>query len=426
MQQRTIFAHANLFDGKGPCQPDMMVVIQDNKIVSVGKDIPSQAGDRHIDLDGKTLMPGMTVGHWHGEFVEIGPPLFSLGRAGTFLGEEKPPAILALQYANAMRAALMSGVTQVVSGSCGHNHDIQMKMAVESGLIQGPNVTPCSRHVTTTGDYEDRGQWWATSAPPRDGVRRYGQNVFVDGVPDMIKAVREEILFGADIIKVLPTGGHGFESRNTYRGLSNAELRAVVDTAHERDKRVRAHVCTREAILECIEAGVDILDHADYMDEECIEKMVEHGTMLVPSMFFTKMLAHLKTDKPSDLSNPNHRAWINMLEMLPKANKAGLKMVPGDDYGAQGMPHEPGIYARELEIYVKDIGIPAVDVLRWATANGAEMARAGDVTGTLEAGKLADMLVVDGDPTENIGILTDPGRYLKAIVQNGRFIKNEL
>jgi imidazolonepropionase-like amidohydrolase len=426
MQQRIVFTNANLFAGKGACRPGMTVVVEGDKIACVDMEIPPQEGDRRINMNGKTLMPGMTVGHWHGEFVEIGPPLFSKGRAGTFLGEEKPPAILALQYANAMQVALMSGVTQVVSGSCGHNHDIQLKMAVDMGLINGPCITPCSRHVTTTGDYEDRGLWWATSAPPRDGIRRYGQNVFADGVADMIKAVREEILFGAEIIKVLPTGGHGFTWSTAYRGLSKAELRAVVETAHERDKRVRAHVSTREAILECLEAGVDILDHADYMDEECLERMIKQGTILVPSMLFTKILGHLKTDQPHDLSDPDQHGWLNMLEMLPKANKAGLKMVPGDDFGAQGMPHELGIYARELEVYVKDMGIPAVDVLRWATANGAELAGQGDITGTIEAGKAADLLVVDGDPTENICILTEPGRYLKAIMHNGRFVKNEL
>jgi imidazolonepropionase-like amidohydrolase len=426
MQQRTVFTHAHLLDGKHACKPDMTVVIEGDKIISVGKEAPVQEGERRINLDGKTLMPGMTVGHWHGEFVDIGPPLFGPGRSGTFLGEEKPPAILALQYANALRAALMSGVTQVISASCAHNHDMQMKLAVESGLIAGPNVTPCSRHVVTTSDHEDRGRWWSSTGPLHDGIRRRGANVFADGVSEMVKAVRQEILFGAEIIKILPSGGHGFAWSPRYRGLSNAEMRAVVQTAHERDKRVRAHVSTREAILESIEAGVDIIDHADYLDEECIEKMLKHGTFFGPSMLFTKIIGHLKTDTPNDLSDADQRGWLNMLDMLPKANKAGLKIVPGDDFGALGLPHQPGIYARELEVYVNDMGIPALDVLRWATANGAEMALLGAVTGTIEAGKLADMLVVDADPVADIGVLTQPARYLKAVVQNGRFVKDEL
>ena len=425
MAQRTLFANANLFDGRNACRPSMTVVVEGGRIVSVGHEVEPREGDRRIDLGGKTLMPGMTVGHWHGEFVDIGPPLFGGARAGTFLGEEKPPAILALQYAKAMRAAIQSGVTQVVSGSCGHNHDFQLRVAKESGLVEGPHIVPCSRHVTTTGDYEDRGQWWASSAPPIDGIRRYGQNVFADGVTQIIKAVREEILFGAEIIKILPSGGHGFAWSKTYRGLSNAEMRAVVDTAHERDVRVRAHVTTREAILECLDAGVDILDHADYMDEECIDKMLARDVTLVPSMLFTKIIGHSKTSTPSNRDNPDERGWLNMLEMLPKANKAGLRIVPGDDYGAQGLPHEPGVYARELDLYVEDMGIPALDVLRWATANGAELGRRADA-GTIEPGKLADLIIVDGDPVADIGILTDPVRYLKAVMQNGHFIKNEL
>jgi imidazolonepropionase-like amidohydrolase len=423
--QRTVFANANLFDGRNDCQPGMTVVVEGDRIVSVGKDALPRAGDRRIDLAGKTLMPGMTVAHWHGEFVDIGPPLFGSHRAGTFLGEEKPPALLALHYANAMRAAIQSGVTQVVSGSCGHNHDIQLRMAKESGLIEGPHITPCSRHVVTTGDFEDRGQWWASSAPPIDGIRRYGQNVFADGVPQMIKAVREEILFGAEIIKILPSGGHGFPWSKTYRGLSNAELRAVVTTAHERDVRVRAHVSTREAILECVEAGVDILDHADFMDEECLDKMISRDVTLVPSMLFTKILGHSKTATPSDLDDPDQRGWLNMLEMLPKANEAGLRIVPGDDFGAQGLLHESGVYARELEVYVKDMGLPAIDVLRWATANGADLARRPDA-GRIDPGKVADLVVVDGDPVVDISILTEPGRTVKAVMQNGRFIKDEL
>jgi imidazolonepropionase-like amidohydrolase len=424
--QRTVFANAQVFDGHNASTSRMTVVVENGRIASVERDAPApQPGERRIDLAGKTLMPGMTVAHWHGEFENIGPPLFGAGRNGTFLGEERPPAVLTLIYARALRAALASGVTQVVSGSCGHNHDIQMRMAIEAGMIEGPHIVPCSRHVTTTGDYEDRGQWWASSAPPSDGIRRYGQNVFADGPAQMVKAVREEILFGAEIIKVLPSGGHGFAWSSSYRGLSNKELRAVVDTAHERDVRVRAHVSTREAILECIEAGVDILDHADYMDELCIDKMVTKGVTLVPSMLFTKILGHCRTPTPSDLNDPEQRGWLNMLEMLPKANKAGLRIVPGDDYGAQGMPHEPGVYARELEVYVKDMGIPAVDVLRWATACGAELARRPDA-GAIAAGKVADLIVVDGDPIANISLLTEPARTLKAVMQGGRFLKDAL
>jgi imidazolonepropionase-like amidohydrolase len=425
MADRTIFTSATLYDGRGPKQTGMTVVVEAGRITSVERSGGGGGEGRRVNLGGRTIMPGMTVGHWHGEFVNIGPPTFSTGRGGTFLGTEQPPAILALQAANAMRIALQSGVMRVVSGSCSNNIDAQMKMALEMGLIEGPHITPCSRHVVTTADYEDRGQWWRTPAPPTGGIRRVGGNVFADGVGEMAKAVREEILFGAEIIKILPNNGHGFEWTPTYRGMSSAELHTIVETAHERDKRVRAHLTTKESILQCIELGVDIVDHCDFIDEECIEAMVKHGTYFVPSLIFAKMVCAAGQGRTPDPRDAGDRAWLNMLDMLPKANAAGVKIVPGDDYGAQGMLHAPGVYARELQLYVEDFGIPAEDVIQWTTKNGAEMALLGDETGTIEVGKAADLIIIDGDPGEDMGLLTDVGN-LKAIVHNGRFVKDEL
>jgi imidazolonepropionase-like amidohydrolase len=430
MAESLIFTSAILYDGRSSRRANACVAAEDGRISHVGDLPPAAVKGNQIDLAGKTIMPGMTVGHWHGEFHEIGPEVLGIRPqiegAGVMLGTEKPPAILALQAAAALRTALHSGVMRVISASCSNNLDVQMRMAMEAGLIPGPHITPCSRHVVTTGDYEDRPSWWRTPAPVQSGVRRIGGNVFADGVPDLVKAVREEILFGAEIIKILPTGGHGIDLNPSYRGLSRDELRAVVDTAHERDKRVRAHVTSKSAIMECLQAGVDIIDHGDYLDQECIDAMVERGVAYVPSILFAKKVSNAGQGQKLDPSNPADQAWLNLLKMLPRANEAGVKIVPGDDYGTQGMPHELGVYARELEIYVREVGIPAEDVIRWTTANGAEMARMDDQTGVLEAGKAADFIVLDGDPAENISILTDPDVHIKAIVQNGRFIKNEL
>jgi imidazolonepropionase-like amidohydrolase len=421
-----IFTSATLYDGRAAKQSGMTVVVDGGRIAAVGKDGAGLGEGRRIDLAGKTLMPGMTVGHWHGEFVDIGPPLFASGRAGTFIGTEQPPAILALQAASALRSALMSGVLRVISASCSNNLDGQMKMALDSGLIEGADIVPCSRHVLGTADQEDRGKWWQAPDRMPDGLRRIGGNVFADGVEAITKAVRQEILFGAEIIKTYVDGGHGLDWTPTYRSNSGAGLQALVDAAHERDKRVRVHVTNKESILACIQAGVDILDHCDYLDEECIDAMAAHGTFFVPSPLFGKLASSAARGQRLDPANPVDRTWLNLLAMLPKANKAGVRIVPGDDFGAQGMLHGLGAYGRELACYVDDFGIPAEDVIRWATANGAEMALAGAHSGTIEAGKVADLLVFDGDPGKQIGMLADPARYLKLIVQRGRVVKNEL
>src|SRR3546814_534762 len=162
-----------------------------------------------------------------------------------------------------MRLALNAGVTRVVGGSCSNDIDAQRKLAVEKGFIVGPHMTAASRHVVTTADHEDRGVWWRPPPVAEDGVRRVGHNVFADGPEAMVRAVRQEICRGAEIIKLVPSGGHGYHWSSQYRGLSRSELEAAVTAAHERDARVRAHTSTREVILECLNAGVDIIDRSE-------------------------------------------------------------------------------------------------------------------------------------------------------------------
>lgn len=423
---RTVFTGARLFDGTGAVREGMTIAVEGDRIVAVSPDGSGPSGGRVIDLAGRTLMPGMTVGHWHGEYVSIGPPTFFAGRSGTFLGTEKPPAILVLQAAAALRNALLSGVTRVVSGACANDVDAQLQLALESGVIDGARITPCSRHVVTTGDGEDRGLWYQHEEKYIDGVRRVGANVFVDGPDQVAKAVRQEIMRGAEIIKILPSGGHGFHYDEKERNLSRAELRAAIETAHDRGKRVRAHVTGKAMIMECLELGLDIVDHGDFLDEEVIERMVANGTYFIPSMAFSKMMTGFATGEPSPTIDPILEAWSNMKVMLPKANAAGVKLVPGDDYGSLGMEHEPGIYATELEVYVKDFAIPPADVLMWATKNGAELALEGSETGTIEVGKRADLIVVNGDPVADISVLVDPERNLDAVMTGGRFFKDRL
>lgn len=422
MGETLAFTNARLFDGEAARGEGFTILIEGERIAGVGRDAaPSHA--REIDLGGATLMPGMTVGHWHGEFVDIGPPRFSSGRGGIFLGTEEPPALLALAAATSLQIALRSGVTRIVSGSCSNDLDWQMKLAIERGMFDGPALTPCSRHVVTTGDYEDRGHWWANDVQMTNGVRRIGGNVFADGPEQIAKAVRQEILRGAEVIKILPTGGHGFELLPAYRGLSRSEMEMVVATAHARNARVRAHTNSRESILECLEIGVDIIDHGDEIDEDCIEAMAKAGATWVPSLLFTKLVSYGGQGDARE-GHQMDRAWDNVRVMLHKADAAGVNIVPGDDFGAQGMAHAPGVYARELLVYTDDMGVPADRVLRWATANGARLTRTDADEGTIAAGKLANLLVIDGDPVAAPAILTDPDTHLKAVMLGGRFVKD--
>jgi imidazolonepropionase-like amidohydrolase len=226
------------------------------------------------------------------------------------------------------------------------------------------------------------------------------------------------------MIKLFPSGGHGVEEAMETLTFTREELDAVVDAAHSRGARVRAHCPWKDPILECIAAGVDIIDHGDRLDAELIDVMLANDTTLVPSAYFIHCMLGDTTNAVAATETqmaPVQQDFENICKTLPAANAAGVRLTVGDDYGITILPHRKNIYARELEFYANYVGIPALDVIRWATKHGGEL-MAEDV-GTLEVGKLADMLVVDGDPSQDIALLQDDARLL-AILKDGLFIKD--
>ncbi len=411
---RVIFAKANLVDGEHPAKRNTTVVVEGDKItrVAAGDGVASRPGDRVVDLAGKTLMPGMYSCHFHAAYHNLGG---SPSQAP--LGLEKSPTYLALRAAENAKLALMCGFTGIVGGSTAYDIDASLKAAIEDGMIQGPRVMPSSRDLITTGDSNDRAPWYWKLG----GV---GAIRICDGADEFRKAVREEIKMGADIIKLYPTGGHGVRLPRDTQAINRAEIDAAVDAAHALGKKVRGHIASKRTILECLDAGVDVIDHADRMDAECIEAFLKTGAFVAPSLYFP-----LSCLEPGERRDGPQR-WRHMREdfeytcsMLPEANAAGVKFVVGDDFGAATCPH--GDYAKELEVYVKHAGISPLEVITWATKNGAELMGMADRLGTVTEGKLADLLVVDGDPTVDITVLQDRDRLL-AIMKGGEFVKDML
>ena len=168
---------------------------------------------------------------------------------------------------------------------------------------------------------------------------------------------------------------------------------------------VRGHIANREAIHMALDAGIDVIDHGDGMDAMAIERMVELGTFLVPSQLFPVRFAEMMGGGGLGFTAAMAEDIERALAILPKANEAGVKLLCGDDYGAISLPH--GRYADELEFYVKEAGIPPLDVIRWATRNGAELMGRSHELGSVREGYLADLLVVDGDPLADIALLQD-------------------
>jgi imidazolonepropionase-like amidohydrolase len=417
---RTVFTGANVLDGDLPARAGATVIVNGNRIESVSDDGAEtlRPDDVVFELAGKTLMPALGTGHFHAEFLHIDMRTLDI----VYGGAERPAGVLMAVAINTCRNLLDSGYTMAVSAACSNDIDVSLKMSIAEGLIPGPRLLACSPHIETTGN--QRPAWWYDS-------RNQGMQVFVDGPDEFRKAVRNQIYRGADWIKILPTGGHGITEPH-HRRISSDEIAAVVQTAHEMGKRVRAHASWRELIHECVEAGVDLIDHGDEIDEEIIEMMVERGTYWVPSMRVLDVALGISAGTvpagglDSEMTRGVHLEWENQVKMLPIANEAGVKIITGDDYGVPIVPHTLGMYSTELTTYVTQVGIKPLDTLRWATRNVADLLGLAGELGTIAPNALADLIVVADDPSNDITVLEDPARYLPAVMKDGVFHKNEL
>jgi len=408
---RLILEDAQLLDGDNAPRRSTIIVSGDRIEAITEAPVSARPEDRVIALAGRTVMPGMILGHYHAAYWQE--------PTGKPLGLDAPPALQAVRAAANVRLALDCGFTGVIGAGAPLAIDAALRAAIGEGTLVGPHIMAGSCEVSSTGHRADLSfpSYWKIGA--KGGINR------CDGPEDFRRAVREEVKDGAEIIKVIATGGHGTSDGTTGLGsewaIAPEEFEMVVRTANERHVKVRAHLANRDAVLFALDLGVHIIDHGDGFDDQCIESILARGAFLAPSLFFPKVMITIAPGIPyTDAMKPDYES---MAEILPRANAAGVKLLIGDDYGAIGCPH--GRYAEELALYVNEIGIPALDVIRWATKNGAEAMGLGAETGTLTPGKLADLVVVDGDPVTDISVLQDRKRLL-AIFKQGKAVKDDL
>lgn len=409
----TLIANATLISGDGHRTDNTAIVVTDGKIaaVEVGRvSAPSDNWDV-VDASGCSVMPGMFNCHYHSTYRMNGTMP---------LGMDASPGLLTIRAVHNMGLALDSGFTSVVSAGAPFAVDVALKEAIRDGLIRGPRMMAGSRDLSTTGHAQDLffPWYWDIKDPPA--------LVRCDGADQFRRGVREEVKRGAEIIKMFATAGHGVSAAAHLTGnselteLTREEFAAAIDTAHERGVKIRAHVANKKSIILAVELGIDVIDHGDGLDEECIQLMAERGTVLAPSCVFPYALTQSRSGPGIDLLRKEMEA---MLAILPVADKAGVKIVLGDDYGAPILHH--GTYGKELGFYVKNADVSPQDVIRWATKNGADLMGMSEALGDIRPGMLADLVIVKGDPIADIALVGDPANIL-AVMKNGQFEKRNL
>lgn len=400
---RLILKNANVLDGVNPGRLATVIVADERfeRVATADAAIMAGGDARVIDLGGRTVMPGMVLGHYHAAYQDI-------GKVPTPFGLDEPAALLALRAAKHLRLALDCGFTGVISAGAPHRIDPALKRAMAEGSVVGPRIMTCGRDVSTTGHSNDM------SYPSHWRIASTEGIAVVDGPEGFRRAVREEVKDGVEIIKIFATGGHGVHVPSEMWQVSREELAMAIHTADERGAKVRAHLANREAILCAIELGIHIVDHGDGFDDACIAAAASRGTFLAPSLHFAKQMFEVAAG--TAYAEGMRADFAAMAAILKKADAAGVQILLGDDYGAYGFPH--GLYAEELPLYVEIAGVSPLTVIRWATVNGAAAMGLKDQCGRIAPGMLADFLVVDGDPSEDIRLLCDRDNLL-AVFKGG-------
>jgi imidazolonepropionase-like amidohydrolase len=401
--------NGQLVDGTGAAPVrDAVVVIDNGRISYAGPAAGSPsvpAGVREIDANGGTIMPGLVEAHFHATYFNV--------LVLEDLDIKYPPEMVALQSTFNARMALECGYTSARSAGCLFNTDVWLAEAIDSDIVVGPRFVPGGQEICGAGGLMD----WN---PEFRKIGMEGVIIVVDGPDEARRAARRLVKNGAQWLKTYPTGDAAAPGTNDQHTLSMTfeEMTAVAQVAHNHRRKVYGHCRATQGIKNALVAGYDSIEHGTFLDQECIEMMIEHDVPCVPALQFE--LASIKNGPEFGLSQAvidGHQETLDAgaasaLELLAAGGRLGM----GGDYGFAWNPH--GDYAKELSFFVNYVGFSAMDTILCATRTGAQICGTDHEVGTLEAGKLADVLVVDGDVVADIAVLEDRSRLL-AVIQNG-------
>jgi imidazolonepropionase-like amidohydrolase len=410
----TLFTNVRIFDGSGAPPYLGEVLVEGNRIRHVGKGsrtaVPS-AQQTVIDGRGCTLMPGLCDAHSHFSWNDQWD-LESIQRM--------PPEEHTLHAMDVAKTYIENGYTMAVGAAAAKPRlDVVIRNAINKGQIDGPRYLANGQEITVPGGLGD-------TTPPHIGHEGLSFGAIASGPEGMRAKVREFIKYGVDLIKLNMSGEEIAGVPATHTPMTDEEVAAAVSEAKRRGIRACSHARSAESVKMCVRHGIPIIYHASYADEEALDMLEANKDKLwvAPGLAWLIQTSTNAGDwgikKDSWLASQYRYELDVALAALTKMHKRGIKILPGGDYGFAWTPQ--GTNSRDLMYLTEMVGMSATEALVSATRHGGEIMGAAHELGQIKAGYLADLLLVDGDPTANIRVLQDKARIM-AVMKDGKFFR---
>jgi imidazolonepropionase-like amidohydrolase len=410
----TLFTNVRILDGTGQNPFSGSVLVSGNRIRQVGRSSAAMAPGSAtvIDGGGATLMPGMCEAHTH----------FSWNDAATLSGIQSMPVEEHVLWCTTVaKKYLHAGFTSCLGAACAKPRlDVVIRNAINSGQIPGPRYLAASQEITVPGGLGDE-------TLPHIDCPEYSFGVNVEGAEDMRRIVRRFLKYGVDSIKLNLSGDNFVPDAGAHTTwMTDAEVAAAVEEVKMRGKRVIVHARSAASVKQALRHGIDLIYHASFTDTESLDMLEAAKDRVFVAPGLAILYALLFEGEPWGFTRAKSTAmgyqeeWDAALESLSKMHKRGIRVLPGGDYGFAFTPH--GQNARDLEFFVKYLGMTPMEAIRSITLYGGQIMMRGHELGAVKDGYLADLLLVDGDPLANLSILRDPKRML-AVMKDGVFVK---
>ena len=401
---RTLIRAGHLLDvHTGKEAADQTIVVEGDTIAAIAPtaSTPAKPTDRVVDLSAYTVMPGLIDVHTHLTDASADfDPYFELSMT------DAKEAIIGVENA---KTTLEAGFTTVRNVGAGGFTDVALRDEINAGHIPGPHMQVSGPPLGITGGHMDENLLPAQYNVQGDGV--------ADGIPAVQHMVRRNIKYGADLIKIAASGGvlsKGDDPQASQYTLE--EMQAIVADAHRLGRKVAAHAHGAQAILWASEAGVDSIEHGSYMDDADIAMMLKHGTYFVPTAYLIDWMQQYGNLPPIYQQKMKDVSAVEKKNAI-RAIKAGVKVALGTD--AAVYPH--GLNAHELDVYVNQFGMTPLAAIQTGTLNAADLMGWTAHTGSLDPGKWADIIAIQGDPLADVKLL----QHVPFVMKSGIIYKNE-